>query len=158
MTNWYDKYINLPYKHLGIDPNTGIDCFNLIRYIYKQELNIDIPYTTKDFCDNPDVYGWYSGATDFPMERAATEEFGWIIIEKKSSWNEILELHDVVLMKVGSTNCINHAALVVDINGRYKKLLHTMADNPSGSWLAPYGKIYESNYTERVVRWIGLNN
>jgi hypothetical protein len=38
MSNWYDQYCNLPYKHLGDDPVTGIDCVNLCRLFYKNEL------------------------------------------------------------------------------------------------------------------------
>ena len=49
--NWYEKYVGFPYVHLGDDPKSGIDCFNLIRYVYKNELDIDIPYDTTDFCD-----------------------------------------------------------------------------------------------------------
>jgi cell wall-associated NlpC family hydrolase len=158
MQVWYNKYVGLPYKHLGTDPKTGIDCFNLCKLIYKERLDIDIPYTTNDFCNIQDATAWYKGFTDFPMERAATQQYGWNRIEKGRTWSEVLQLYDLVLMKMGSTNCVNHCAIVVDTVGKYKKLLHTMMDNPDGSWVAPYGKSYESNYTELVVRWIGLNN
>ena len=43
---WYNKYLNLPYIHLGDNPKTGIDCFNLCRLIYKEQLDIKIPYDT----------------------------------------------------------------------------------------------------------------
>lgn len=154
---WYKKYESLPYKHLGTDPKTGIDCFNLCKLIYKERLNIDIPYTTNDFCNITDATAWYQGFTDFPMERAATKQYGWDRIIKTTTWANELRLYDLVLMKIGSTNCVNHCAIVVDMGNRYKKLLHTMMDNPSGSWVAPYGHRYE-DWTEIVVRWIGLNN
>jgi cell wall-associated NlpC family hydrolase len=57
--SWYKKYVGFPYKHLGEDPISGIDCFNLCTLIYKQELEIDIPYRTKDFCNIIDE-DWYS--------------------------------------------------------------------------------------------------
>ena len=43
---WYKKYTGFPYAHLGDNINSGIDCFNLIKYVYKIELNIEIPYDT----------------------------------------------------------------------------------------------------------------
>ena len=47
---WYNSYTGFPYKHLGDDAKTGIDCFNLCRLVYKEKLNIDIPYDTSHFC------------------------------------------------------------------------------------------------------------
>ena len=41
---WYNSYTDFPYKHLGNDTETGIDCFNLCRLVYEKELNITIPY------------------------------------------------------------------------------------------------------------------
>ena len=32
---WYKKYTGFPYAHLGDNINSGIDCFNLIKYVYK---------------------------------------------------------------------------------------------------------------------------
>ena len=49
---WYNSYTGFPYKHLGDDTKTGIDCFNLCRLVYKEKLNIDIPYDTSHFCKN----------------------------------------------------------------------------------------------------------
>ena len=36
---WYNSYTGFPYKHLGDDTKTGIDCFNLCRLVYKEKLN-----------------------------------------------------------------------------------------------------------------------
>ena len=47
---WYNSYTGFPYKHLGDDIETGIDCFNLCRLVFRNELNIDNP-TTSDFCN-----------------------------------------------------------------------------------------------------------
>ena len=35
---WYKKYTGFPYTHLGDNIKSGIDCFNLIKYVYKIEL------------------------------------------------------------------------------------------------------------------------
>lgn len=42
MTKWYDKYVGFPFKHLGDDPTKGIDCVNLLRLVFKQELHIHV--------------------------------------------------------------------------------------------------------------------
>jgi hypothetical protein len=36
-TEW-GRYVGIPFKHLGTDPEKGLDCFNLLKYIYKKEL------------------------------------------------------------------------------------------------------------------------
>ena len=47
---WYNSYTGFPYKHLGDKIDTGIDCFNLCRLVYKEKLNINIDYDTSHFC------------------------------------------------------------------------------------------------------------
>ena len=42
MTAWYNKYKDFPYLHLGNNAETGIDCFNLCKLVYLNELGIDI--------------------------------------------------------------------------------------------------------------------
>jgi len=147
---WYSKYIGLEYKHLGDSSETGIDCGNLIRLIYKEQLNKIIPYSTADFCKDTEE-NWYMKVVDYPFTRATSEKWGW----RRKSKNEELELFDVVCMVLGSSNCVNHCAIVIELGGRFPKLLHTMLNKTS--WKAPYGKIYESQ-TEMVVKWIGMPN
>jgi cell wall-associated NlpC family hydrolase len=140
---WYEKYTGFSYQHLGLDPKTGIDCFNLIKLIYEKELNIEIPYDTRDWCNIIDT-NWYNYDTTRAMDKAATEKFGWKKIEKP-------EIYDVVTMSIGSTNQTNHCALYVDRS----RLLHCM--DGKKSWIGVYGKYYKQ-YTIGIYRWIGINN
>ena len=140
---WYSKYLNLPYLHLGNNIETGIDCFNLCRLIYKEQLDIDIPYDTADWCNIVDE-NWYSKTHDRPFEKGATLKYGWQKVTNVEKFN-------VITMSLGSTNVTNHCALFIGDN----KILQTMIDKKS--WIAPYGRYYKT-YTMGIYKWIGMPN
>ena len=130
---WYKKYTGFPYTHLGDNIKSGIDCLNLIKYVYKIELNIEIPYDTADFCDIVDER-WYQKTHDTWIDKAASSKFGWEQVTEP-------EIFDVITMTIGSTNVTNHCALYVDKN----RILQTML---------------EHEYTMGIYRWntTHLNN
>ena len=138
MNRWYDKYTGFPYKHLGNDIEDGIDCFNLCKYVYKHELDIDIPYLTADWCNIVDE-DWYTKTHDQFFLKAATEEYGWETVKEP-------KLYDVIVMSLGSTHVANHCSLYVDKG----KMLQTMLQHKS--WIAPYGTYYKQ-YTVGIYRW-----
>jgi len=140
---WYDSYTGFPYKHLGLDIDTGIDCFNLCKLVYKNELDIDIPYTTQDFCNIIDE-DWYTKTHERWMDQAATEQYGWVKVTEP-------KVYDVILMSLGSTHVTNHCAMYVDTN----KILQTMINHKS--WIAPYGRYYKQ-YTMGIYRWKNLTS
>jgi len=141
MTTWYNKYKDFPYLHLGNNAETGIDCFNLCKLVYLNELEIDFPYTTSDFCKIVDE-DWYSKTQERFFEINANEKTGWRKVKEP-------QLYDIITMSLGSTNITNHCALYVDRN----KILQTMIDHKS--WIAPYGNYYKQ-YTTGVYRWKDL--
>ena len=140
---WYNNYLGFPYRHLGNNIETGIDCFNLCRLVYKEQLGIDIPYDTADWCNIVDE-DWYNKTSIDNIGKAATEAFGW----KKTT---DLEKFNIITMSIGSTNVTNHCALYLGDN----KILQTMIDKIS--WIAPYGRYYK-NYTIGMFKWIGMPN
>ena len=138
MTAWYNKYKDFPYLHLGNNAETGIDCFNLCKLVYLNELEIDFPYTTSDFCKIVDE-DWYSKTQERFFEINANEKTGWRKVKEP-------QLYDIITMSLGSTNVTNHCALYVDRS----KILQTMIKHKS--WIAPYGNYYKQ-YTTGVYRW-----
>jgi cell wall-associated NlpC family hydrolase len=138
MTNWYDKYLNIPYKHLGNDPKSGMDCFNLCRYIYKEETGIVIPYLSLDRCNIVDE-DWYNKTSDPIFETSALSDKHWESVSEPQQF-------DFVLMSIGSTNITNHCAMYLSNN----KVIHSMINRPS--WVSPYGSYYKQ-YTTGLYRW-----
>jgi cell wall-associated NlpC family hydrolase len=39
----FTRYVGIPYKDKGTDPATGLDCWQLVRYFYAQELGVTVP-------------------------------------------------------------------------------------------------------------------
>ena len=142
---WYKKYLNLPFRHLGDNIETGIDCWNLCMYIYKDYRDIDIKQRSWDFCNIIDD-NWYNKTTHRLYEDGF-EKFSHIF--KKT--NDKPKLYDIILMSIGSTNISNHCAMYVENN----RILQTMIGHTS--WVAPYGNYYKQ-YTTGVYRWTGLTN
>lgn len=137
-TKW-DKYVGLPFKHLGINPETGIDCFNLITHIYKEERNIIIPYTTRDWCDILDE-DWYSRTHERLIESACFEEHGWQRVKE-------LKEYDAITMMLGSSTITNHVAMYIGNN----QIIHILPRHKSH--IATYGNYYKQ-YTTGCFRWI----
>ncbi len=138
MTKWYDKYLNIPYKHLGNDPKSGMDCFNLCRYIYNEETGINIPYFSFDRCNIVDD-DWYNKTSDSIFENSALADNSWKRVSEPKKF-------DFILMSIGSTNISNHCAMYLENN----KMIHNMIDRPS--WISPYGSYYQQ-YTTGLYRW-----
>ena len=146
MNKWYDSYTNFPYRHLGTDPETGIDCFNLCRLAFKNELGIEIPLSTADFCKIVDE-DWYQKTHDQFFEDGARLKL------ENFSWTKVLEPKpfDVITMSMGSTNVTNHCALYLGDG----KILQTMLHRTSGIW--PYRGPFKE-YTTGIYRWKDLQN
>ena len=141
---WYNSYTGFPYKHLGNDTETGIDCFNLCRLVYDKQLNITFPYTTSDFCNIIDE-DWYTKThTQFMLDGFNNPDLGWEKVKTP-------QVYDIIIMSLGSSHVVNHCAIYVDLN----KMLQTMINHKS--WIAPYGRYYKQ-YTLGIYRWKNLMN
>jgi cell wall-associated NlpC family hydrolase len=139
MTIWYDKYLNIPFQHLGNEPSSGMDCFNLCRYVYEQETGVTIPFASYDHCNIIDT-DWFNKTTEQFFEKEVLANKHCLRVSEPKQL-------DFILMSIGSTNVTNHCALYVGNN----KILHTLINKPS--WVSPYANYYKQ-YTTGIYRWI----
>lgn len=141
---WYNSYTGFPYKHLGDDTETGIDCFNLCRLVFNRQLDITIPYTTSDYCNIVDE-DWYTKThAQFMLDGFNNPDLGWHKVKTP-------QVYDIIIMNLGSSHVVNHCALYVDTN----KILQTMINHKS--WVTTYGRYYKQ-YTLGIYRWKSLMN
>lgn len=85
---WYNKYIGLPYKDGGRDTE-GLDCWGLVRLVYKDKYEIDLPSFTNSYTTTND-----------------REHLHELIARHKEYWELTTEPEEgsVVLMRVLGTN------------------------------------------------------
>jgi cell wall-associated NlpC family hydrolase len=138
MTNWYNKYLGIPYKHLGDNPVTGMDCFSLCKHVYQEQTGLTIPYASYEHCNIIDD-DWFNKTTEQLFELGANGDKRWVKVSEPRSL-------DFILMSIGSTNITNHCALFLGNN----RILHTMIGKPS--WVSPYANYYKQ-YTTGIYRW-----
>ena len=142
MNQWFNKYTDIPYKLFGTDPVTGMDCFTLLCYVFKEQAGIQIPYTSSDFLKMVDNQ-WFT----------KTHEQHFLNGSKNGDWVEIdtLQPYDLILMCLGATNVVNHVAMYVGNN----KILQMIENRDSAIY--DYHK-YFRQYTIKKVRWKSLVN
>lgn len=145
MSNWYDKYVGIPFKHLGNDEE-GIDCYNLCRLVLKQERGITLTKPSSYYCNIVDD-DWYNKINISPFEQAVKKEISSGNCKKVS----IPAAFDIIIMSIGATNITNHCAIYAGNN----KILQIMTQR--NSWVSSYGTYYKQ-YTTGIYRWINSNN
>lgn len=95
--NVFDRYVGIPYLARGRDLN-GIDCWGLVRLVFAEQLNIDLPSMDESYVSVADA-----------------RAIAGLIEGKLPSWGLVKRSHerpfDVALMRVGREVC--HIGLVV---------------------------------------------
>jgi len=108
----FSKYIGLPYKHLGRDFD-GVDCFGLLRLIYKEELDIVLP----DYTDLKYSKDWYK------KEDHIVENFQkyFYIIDRSE------KVFDCIIFYLNSGFIANHCGVYISDD----KFIHIYEDETS---------------------------
>lgn len=87
-----DSLLGKEYQH-GIQ-----DCYSLVRHYYAY-LGIDLPDFARDD-------GWWECPSHKPLYEANFSQVGFFVVTD-------IQLHDVILCKVGKTYHINHALIYI---------------------------------------------
>ena len=77
---WSNNYIGIPFKYKGRDEN-GLDCWGLVRLIYKNEYNISLPSFSEEYIEN-DV--------DRIQDLISQYKEGWESVEAPSEGTAVL--------------------------------------------------------------------
>lgn len=114
---WTNKYIGIPYKDAG-DDETGLDCWGLVRLVYKNEFDIDLP----------DFKEIRSSALDIRPEQIEQEKENWI-------QTTVPEPGSIVLVRVKGLPI--HTGVMID-NTRFLNILPgancVIADTTNFKW------------------------
>jgi cell wall-associated NlpC family hydrolase len=137
---WTDKYIGIPFKEGGRDPNKGLDCFGLIKLVYKEEFEIDLP----------DYNIHYSKTNDKVSHKKDMQELDKYIENAISVWEDIKNLnnepedYDAVLIRL--QGYVIHIGIFV----RPNMILHcydgidVVLEKIEPKW---------ANHIEKIIRW-----
>ena len=106
-----EKYINIPYKHLGHSLD-GADCWGLVWLIYKEEKNIELPeiFTYQEF--------WYKEKED---KNPLLQNMSSYKNKKFLLPSDVFNTFDVLMFFNSERTYVDHIGLVLDEN----RFLHT---------------------------------
>lgn len=106
---WTDEYINIPFKPDGRDCN-GLDCFGLVRLVYKEKLGIDLPSFSGIFSD---------------QSPATLRKVAKVMKLYRERWTKVdpgeQRIYDAIMLRTGAYTW--HVGLVID----RRNMLHIMA-------------------------------
>lgn len=102
--HWATKYIGLPYAEGGRD-RKGLDCWGLLRLIYKDEKGVLLP-------DLPGI------TTEGPLAIAHQ-----IAAQEKEGWQEVPSPQDCDAVAMSLKNALHHVGIWVDADGG--KVIHS---------------------------------
>jgi cell wall-associated NlpC family hydrolase len=107
------EYINLPYKNIGRD-KSGVDCYGLVKVIYEDKLNINLPDFTELLYDK-DWYKTQNHIIDNIWE-------DWVeVTQPYKIWDALL-FYSFELKTI-----VNHIGIMIDEG----KFLHISSKYPS---------------------------
>lgn len=133
MQNWSNEYIGIPYVEKGRD-RTGLDCWGLVRLVYQEQYNIEIPSFVNDY------------------ESDDSSRISELIAIGKENWSKVTQpaIGDVILLRLNGLHM--HVGVVISPN----QFLHVREGHDSvierfdtGTWRHRVGGFYK--YTEQAL-------
>lgn len=137
------KYLAIPYVHAGRDPQSGLDCWGLVYYFYKEEFNIHLPrYDLYDSKKNTyDECASYLTSTDI------YKNFDIVPHSKEDRNFNNVQYGDIIVFNIGGNPV--HTGVVIDKN----MMLHTMDGRESiierftdHKWITRLRSIHRANF------------
>ena len=123
------KYIGIPFKDKGRD-ETGLDCWGLVRMIYKDKKNIELESRASDYTDVMDK--------NTVSQTIKTESEKWIKVENPQPF-------DVVVFRI--LGAPMHVGLVTDANN----MIH--CESGSNSVIESFKSLKWQNRIMGFYRW-----
>ena len=102
MKNWWNDYVGIPYKLHGRDKD-GLDCWGLVRLVYREQKQIDLPSFSEEYFSSDDVA--------YNQEVIARHKEGW-------SLSDDYTVGDVALFRINGSE--SHVGIIIGEN----KFLH----------------------------------
>jgi len=107
MKKMWNDYVGIPYKLHGRDED-GLDCWGLVRLIYKEQKDIDLPSFSEEYLNSDDVR--------HNEEVIARHKEGW-------SLSNDYTVGDVALFRINGSE--SHVGVIIDDN----KFIHAREGN-----------------------------
>lgn len=97
MKLWWNDYVGIPYVEKGRDKN-GLDCWGLVRLVYREQYNIDIPSFAEDY------------------ESYDEKHIQELILIGKENWTKVdtPEIGDAILLRINGLYM--HVGVVISEN------------------------------------------
>lgn len=121
---WWNDYVGIPYELKG-RTTAGIDCWGLVRLVYREQFNIELPSFTEEY---------FSGYDD----KTNAE----IIAAKKESWKELQDPKPGSVVLLNILGYPSHVGIVIDQN----TFLHARLDDSVG-----IEKLNDPRWKRRIV-------
>jgi hypothetical protein len=92
---WSNKYLGIPYKAHGRDEN-GIDCWGLVRLVYKSEYHVDLPSFSESYLEN---------------DRVRSEE---LIAQYREGWEEVDAAEEGCIVVLRVMGHLSHVGVCIN--------------------------------------------
>lgn len=134
MNTWWNEYVGIPYKLKGRDKD-GIDCWGLVRLIYADKFNIELPSYAFDYTSSTD---------DIVKQLFASERGGWVS-------TDVPHEGDLVLFRIGGH--VTHVGIMLGddkfihaIDGQYSGIESIL----SARWNKRFDSYYRYSTTAEI--------